>query len=130
MSYHKIWLTHPLIMPKPKGNTIPSLNLGTLIRTVQKQERITHAVLARRLKRDQSAIKRILNNSSIQTYLVWELSVALEHNFFTDLAQQLDAATEGKLERQTLELDELKQEYARLKEERDYLRKAVDLLGK
>tara|TARA_R110000868_G_scaffold332929_1_gene593853 strand:+ start:99 stop:317 length:219 start_codon:yes stop_codon:yes gene_type:complete len=72
----------------------------------------------------------MLNNTSIQTYLVWELSVALGHNFFTGLAGQLDAATEGKLEKQTSELDELKQEHARLKEERDYLRKAVNLLGK
>jgi plasmid maintenance system antidote protein VapI len=130
ISYLIILLNHPLTMPKPKGNTIHELNLGKLIRSRQQQQRITHAVLARRLKRDQSAIKRMLNNTSIQTYLVWELSVALGHNFFTDLAQQLDAATEGRLEKQTTELDELKLEYARLKEERDYLRKAVDLLGK
>lgn len=117
-------------MPKPKGNTIPGLDVGKLIRGQQMRQRVTHAVLARRLKRNQSAIKRVLYNSSVQTYLVWELSVALKHNFFADLAQQLDAATEGKLEKQTTELEELKLEYARVKEERDYLRKAVDLLGK
>ena len=113
-----------------KGNTIKDLNTGSMILKVRQQKRVTHAVLARRIKRTQPTVKRILNNTSIQTYLVWELSVALGHNFFTDLAQQLDAATEGKLEKQTTELDELKLEYARLKEERDYLRKAVDLLGK
>lgn len=117
-------------MPKPKGNTIPGLDIGGLIRATQQQQRVTHAVLSRRLNRNQSAIKRMLYNSSMQTYLVWELSVALKHNFFADLAQQLDAATEGKLEKQTTELDELKLEYDRLKEERDYLRKAVDLLSK
>lgn len=113
-----------------KGNPIKGLNTGSMILKVRQEKRVTHAVLARRIKRAQSTVKRLLNGSSIQTYLVWELSVALKHNFFTDLAQQLDAATEGKLEAQTTELDALKIEYARLKEERDYLRKAVDLLGK
>lgn len=117
-------------MPKPKGNTIPGLDVGQMIRGKQQQKRVTHAVLGRRLDRNQSAIKRILYNSSIQTYLVWELSVSLKHNFFTDLSQQLDAATEGKLEKQVTELDELKLEYARVKEERDYMRKALDLLTK
>jgi len=117
-------------MPKPRGNTIPNLNVGELIRGQQRKQRITHAVLARRIKRNQSVIKRMFNSSSIQTYLVWELSVALKHNFFADLSQQLDVATEGKLEKQTTELDELKAEYIRMKEERDYLRKAVDLLSK
>lgn len=128
--YLDLQLTHSHIMPKPKGNTIPGLDIGQMVRSKQQQRRVTHAVLARRLSRDQSAIKRILYNSSIQTYLVWELSVALKHNFFTDLAQQLDAATEGKLEKQVTELDELKLEYARVKEERDYMRKALDLLTK
>ena len=88
------------------------------------------ARLARAVTRTGPVLKRIIFSPSFQTYIVWELSVALGHNFFTDLAQQLDAATEGKLEAQTTELDTLKLEYARLKEERDYLRKAVDLLGK
>lgn len=115
---------------KTKGNNIGQLNVGDMVDALRIKKRITHAVLARRLGRKQPGIAKFLQNSSIQTYLVWELSVALGHNFFTDLAQLLDAATEGKLEKQESELEALKLEYDRLKEERDYLRKAVDLISK
>ena len=101
-----------------------------MLKRLLHQKRITHAVLARRLERNQSTIRNMVKGNTLQTYLVWELSVALNHNFFSDLAAQLNAATEGKLEQQQTELEQLKLEYARIKEERDYLRKAVDLLGK
>ncbi len=117
-------------MPAPKGNTIPDLHIGNMLRSKQKAQRLTHAVLARRLKRDQKAIQRLFNQSSVQTYLVWEMSIALNHNFFADLAQQLDAATDGQLDKQETELEQLKTEYNRLKEERDYLRKAVDAISR
>jgi transposase len=115
---------------KKKGNTIKSLDVGKLVRNVMFEKGMTKARLARATQRTGPVLKRIIFSSSFQTYLVWELSVALGYNFFTDLAQQLDAATQGKLEAQATELDSLKQEYAHLKEERDYLRKAVDLLSK
>jgi hypothetical protein len=113
-----------------KGNTIAQLDIGKLIRRVMFEKGMNKAHTARKLGRTAPVVKKIIYSTSFQTYLVWELSVVLGHNFFTDLAQQLDAATEGKLKKQTTELDELKQEYTRIKEERDYLRKAVDLLGK
>jgi hypothetical protein len=113
-------------MPAPKGNTISGLHIGRMINAQQKAQRVTHAVLARRIGRNQSIIKRYFGNSSLQTYLVWELSLALNHNFFADLAQQLNAATEGQLDKQESELEQLKAEYQSLTEERDYLRKAVD----
>ncbi|MBI1288765.1 MAG: hypothetical protein GC178_14450 [Flavobacteriales bacterium] len=112
-----------------KGNQIIGLHTGSMVEAERRKQRITFAVLSRRLGRNATGLTRILKRSSMQTYLVWELSVALGHNFFTDLAQQLDAATEGKLQQQQTELERLKLEYAKLKEERDYLRKAVDLLG-
>lgn len=100
-----------------------------MLKKALQSKRVTHAVLGRRLGRNQSMIKDLVARSSLQTYLVWELSVALGHNFFSDLAQQLDTATEGKLQQNQTELEQLKQEYQRLKEERDYLRKAVDLMS-
>ena len=65
-----------------------------------------------------------------QTHSKAGLSIALRHNFFSDLARQLDAATEGKLEQQHTALQQLQADYERLKEERDYLRKALDLISK
>jgi len=116
-------------MPRPKGNTIEGLHIGRLIERERRRQRITFAVLARRIGRNATTLTRSLERSSIQTYLIWELSVALKHNFFTDLAQQLDAATEGQLEAQQTELEQLKLEHAKLQEEHAYLKKAIDLLG-
>ena len=116
-------------MAKPKGNRIDGLDIGGRIRANMLSQRMSHAMLARRLKRNQSTVKNIIHNSSIQTYLIWELSVALGHNFFTDLAQQLDAATEGKLTATGTELEELRTECKRLREERDYLRMAVKTMA-
>jgi hypothetical protein len=113
-----------------KMNNVINLDTGSIVRQVMFDKGMNKARLARKVSRTGPVLKRIIYSTSFQIYILWELSVALGHNFFTDLAQQLDAATEGKLEKQTSELDNLKQEYTRLKEERDYLRKAVDLLNK
>lgn len=94
------------------------------------QQRVTHAVLARRTGRQQSSIKHMLKGTSLQTYILWELSMALDHNFFSDLSAQLNAATEGKLQQNTDRIEELEQENRKLKEERHYLRKAVDMISK
>ena len=112
------------------GNTIKELDVGKMVKIVMFEQGINKARLSRMLKRNATGVKVILDRTSIQTYLVWELSIALNHNFFADLAQKLNAATEGKLEAEQTQLQQLKQENTRLKEERDYLRKAVDLLAK
>ncbi|MFM1876425.1 MAG: hypothetical protein RL266_2162 [Bacteroidota bacterium] len=117
-------------MPKEPRNPVSSLDVGKMVRHHMLGKRMSHAMMARRLKRNQSTIRRMLHNTSVQTYLVWELSVALNHNFFSDLAAQLNAATEGKLEQQQTELEQMKQEYTKLKEEHAYLKKAIDLLSK
>lgn len=116
-------------MPAPKGNTIEGLHLGAMLSQTLHRKRVTHAVLGRRLGRDQSLIKALVARSSMQAYLIWELSVALKHNFFADLARQLDAATEGKLEQERTELQQLQEDYQRVTEERDYLRRAIDMLN-
>jgi hypothetical protein len=110
-------------------NMVTSLDTGSMLRKVQQHKRITYAVLGRRTDRAQSTIKRLMTGKTIQCRVLWELSVALEHNFFSDLAAQLNAATQGKLHQQETELQQLQQEYQRLKEERDYLRKAIDMLN-
>jgi plasmid maintenance system antidote protein VapI len=117
-------------MPKPIGNRIPSLHVGNMLKKLLHRKRITHAVLARRMGRNQSTVRNMVQGNTLQTYVLWELSVALNHNFFSDLAAQLNAATEGKLEQEQTELELLKHEYQRLKEERDYMRKALDMLSK
>lgn len=116
-------------MPAPKGNTIEGLHLGAMLSQALHRKRVSHAVLGRRLGRHQSMIQDLVARSSMQAYLIWELSIALKHNFFADLAHQLDTATEGKLDQQRTELQQLQEDYNRLQEERDYLRKAIDMIN-
>jgi hypothetical protein len=94
------------------------------------EQGINKARLGRMLERNGSTVKGIIYRSSMQCYILWELSIALNHNFFADLARQLDVATEGRLDSEQTELQQLKAEYQRIKEERDYLRKALDLISK
>jgi hypothetical protein len=113
----------------PKGNTIVGLDVGKLVRQCMFDRGMNRARLARAMNRNATGMSARIYSSSMQAYLIWELSIALKHNFFADLAHQLDAATEGKLEQQHTELDALKLEYQSLKEERDYLRKAIDMMS-
>ncbi len=115
---------------RTKGNTIAQLDAGRIVRRVMFEQGINKARLGRMLERNGSTVKGIIYRSSMQAYILWELSIALRHNFFADLAHQLDAATEGKLEQQHTALQQLQADYERLKEERDYLRKALDLISK
>lgn len=118
-------------MPAPKGNRIAGLNVGAMLLQTLHRKRVTHAVLGRRLGRDQSMIGDLLTRSSMQAYLIWELSVALNHNFFADLAAQFDGtapATTDKNTSTTTEMQRLREENAQLRTERDYLRKAIDMI--
>lgn len=146
-----------------KGNHISGLDVGKMVRLIMFENGINKARLARKTDRTGTGIKQLIFNSSMQTYLVWELSLALNHNFFTDLAQQLADALEAndhrgpevdtersvtlsgevtersRTDRRELtaegrnssaEIAQLNKEIERLTQERDYLRKAVDLLSK
>ena len=122
-------------MSKIKGNTIKTLNCGAMIRAIMKKQHLNNTDVARKINRHHSTIKTLVQNSSLQTYLIWEFSVALKHNFFNDLARQLDQSVgEGVLENSTEPLgkrvEELEKEIQQLKEEREYLRKAMDALAR
>ena len=60
---------------------------------------------------------------------MWELGIALQHNFFADLAQQFRTACPEADTTHPDEISALKQELEQMRLERDYLRKAIDMLG-
>lgn len=115
-------------MSMTKDRAVPALQVGQMVKAKMATYRVSLAWLGRKLNRNPRTLARSLSGNSMQAYLIWELSIALRHNFFSDLARQLDAATEGKLDSEQTELQQLKAECQRLKEERDYLRKALDML--
>jgi len=106
--------------------------VGASVKQQLKRKRMSVALLSRKLGRHHSTVTRFINGGSLQTYILWELCLALGYNFFADLALQLDAASARPLERNTA-IDtthlQLQEEIAQLRTERDYLRRAIDLLS-
>lgn len=71
----------------------------------------------------------------MQVYLLWELSLALNYNFIQHLADQLISEA-GKTNLvngnapDKLKIETLEKELAQMREERDYLKKMIDILAK
>ena len=64
-------------------------HVGQLLKNHIKQHRLHRAVLSRMLNRAYGTVYKYQQNKSMQTHILWELSTALKHNFFMDLAAQL-----------------------------------------
>jgi len=114
----------------PKGNNISGLHVGLMVRKRMFAAGINKARLARKLNRGGATLKRSLMASTMQAYLIWELSVALKHNFFADLAAQVDAATEGSLQEGKVTIEALQAELKQLREERDILMRVVEKMSR
>ena len=64
-------------------------NTGSILRSYVRKKRIYQAALARHLGKSSQTIAKYQKKASIQTKTLWELSTALQHNFFMDIAQML-----------------------------------------
>lgn len=101
------------------------LHTGRLINEVLISKRITRAALARATQRSSSNIAELVRSPSTQAYILWEMSQALNHNLFADLAARLDTATEGRLQEGKVTVESLQKELQQLREERDVLMRAL-----
>ena len=121
-------------MSLKKGNRFSELNTGSMLKLKAKEKQFNNSQLSRKTGRRSSTVSALMKKTSVQVYVLWEFSLALKHNFFADLARQLDeAAGSGVLENGqaglTAQLAALEKENTELRTERDYLRKVVDVLG-
>ena len=66
-------------------------HVGQLLKNHIKKHRLRRGVLAGLLGRSYSTVYNYQESPSTQTHILWELSTALKHNFFMDLAAQLPA---------------------------------------
>jgi hypothetical protein len=112
-------------MAQSAGKGAAGLHTGQLMRQVLHTKRVTQAALSRATYRPPSNISKLLNEPSTQAYILWEMSQALGHNLFADLAAQLDAATNGRLQEGTVTIESLQKELQTLREERDVLMKVL-----
>lgn len=62
---------------------------GKLLLAYFKEKRIRKSALARLMNCRPDTVYGFEKNSSIQTAILWELSHALQHNFFADIAALL-----------------------------------------
>jgi hypothetical protein len=117
-------------MAEIRNKRAKGLDTGKLIKEVLKKRRVTHAALGRAVNRSQSNISVLLAAPSTQAYILWEMSLALRHNLFSDLADRLDEATEGRLREGRVDVGQLQAELARVREERDTLMRVVEKLSR
>lgn len=104
-------------------NTSP--HLGILLKEYITKHSVYRSSLSRYMERKPSTIEYYLKQPTLQTALLWELSTALKHNFFRDLAAQLPAAFTTNAPDDTLPF---KERIAALEEEAKLLNAKLETL--
>jgi hypothetical protein len=104
-------------------NTSP--HLGKLVKNHITKHKVYRSSLSRYMERQPSTIEYYLKKPTLQTAILWELSTALKHNFFMDLAAQLPAAFTTNAPDLTLPF---KERIAALEEENKLLKIKVETL--
>jgi hypothetical protein len=104
-------------------NTSP--HLGKLVKDHITKHKVYRSSLSRYMERQPSTIEYYLKMPTLQTAILWELSTALSHNFFADLAALLPAAFTTNAPDSTLPLQE---RIAALEEENKLLKTKVETL--
>ncbi len=64
-------------------------HIGRVLKEYISKKRLNRGVLAKMLARSYSTVYKYQESPSMQTNILWELSTAMKHNFFMDLAAQL-----------------------------------------
>lgn len=114
---------------------ITGLHLGKIVADKMMELRINKAELTRKMRRNhQSIISALFKRPSMQTYLVWELSIALKYDFFGYLSEQIMQKAGGQIISNNImaqqKIAELEKQTEALRQENTVLRKAVEALAK
>lgn len=106
--------------------TAPST--GEILTAYFKEKRIYRSALGRKLNLHIKSILGYQKNSTIQTAILWDLSSALKHNFFMDIAALMpkEFTTSADLySDRDLKIAHLEQEIIILKAEKEILLKVA-----
>jgi hypothetical protein len=100
-------------------------HVGSLVLQTVTVRKVYKAALARAINKHISTLLNYFDRPSLQTSVLWELSIIMKHNFFTDIAAQLPDTFAGP-QQQTLadkdaEIERLQQEIERLKADKELL---------
>ena len=82
-------------------------HIGDMLTQYFTENRTYKSALARVLKKHKSVILHYQKRPSLQCRILWELSHALKHNFFQDLADQLPSHFSTNAVKETTENEEI-----------------------
>lgn len=68
-------------------NTLP--HMGSLIKQRILEKKLTFAEVCRRINIKQPVINGYFEQPTLQTKIIWNISIAIEHNLFADLIEKL-----------------------------------------
>lgn len=108
--------------------SLGDFHFGNILKAYIKSRKITKAVLARKINRDDSTILYYQKTASLQLAIVLQLSHAVKHNFFADIAAMLPATYKSSVLPETDKderIAQLEQELALVKAEKEILLKAL-----
>jgi transcriptional regulator with XRE-family HTH domain len=106
------------------SNTNMSVQIGSVIKKVMEDKRVSPSELASRLGVHPGSISRIFNYKHMHSSLLQKLSQALGHDFFKYFTQDI------RVERPEAEkqVEEIKKEMELLRKENGYLKQINELL--
>lgn len=106
-----------------------SPHVGNMLNARIKFRRISRASVARLLKRKPQTFNEFTKRHTLQTEILWQISVVMKHNFFADLAAHLppDFTTYAPDPTLTLqeELEQLREKNKMLEAKLEELRNAI-----
>jgi len=103
-----------------------SIQIGSIIKKVMEDKRVSPSELASRLGVHPGSISRLFNYKHMHSSLLQKISQALGHDFFKYFTQDI------KVERPAADkqIEELKKEIDILRKENGYLKQINELLSK
>ncbi len=108
-----------------------AINVGQRLNELLKQKHITQLELNRRIGRNGAAY-HIIRQPSVQVHLLWDICIAVEHDLFADISNDLQTrfpqTTTAANQNNKTTIANLQHENEQLRTERDYLKKMIDLL--
>ncbi len=116
-------------MRKKQGNTIQNFDTGKLLRKSVKEKELSYTRLAKLMRRTPNTVKSLIENTSVQAYILWEFCYALNYNYFADFAGWLPPTmpSGSKLHQRITELEKQNSE---LQLQVKTLEKAIELMGR
>lgn len=91
---------------------------GAIVQKYMTEHKVNRAALGRKINSAGSTILKYFESPSLQTGIFWKLSIALQHNFLAELAEQLPVDyTTAKEVRLRQEIETFKEKIALLEKE-------------